>query len=214
MHRDVKPENILLQDDHVFVADFGIGKVISELGDEAMTRTGMSVGTPAYLSPEQAAGEQVDERSDQYALACVLYETLVGEPPFTGPNVQAVIAKRFVQIPADVTALRESVPRSVARALQRAIARTPIDRFPTTSAFADALLARTSTSATASPRTSRMRSLAWTDCMSPRERRRFHSSTSTPSRARLAIICVWRRSSREAFVARGQGYASPRSSSR
>jgi serine/threonine protein kinase/Tfp pilus assembly protein PilF len=141
VHRDVKPENILLQDDHVFVADFGIGKAISEMGDEAMTHTGMSVGTPAYLSPEQAAGEPVDGRSDQYALACVLYETLVGEPPFTGPNVQAVVAKRFVQTPADVTALREGVPRSVARALQRAIARTPIDRFPTMSAFADALLA-------------------------------------------------------------------------
>jgi serine/threonine-protein kinase len=111
----------------------------------------MSVGTPAYLSPEQAAGEPVDGRSDQYALACVLYETLVGEPPFTGPNVQSVVAKRFVQTPADVTALREGVPRSVARALQRAIARTPIDRFPTTSAFADALLA---TDDTESPRAS------------------------------------------------------------
>ena len=149
VHRDVKPENILLQDDHVFVADFGIGKAISAMGDEAMTRTGMSVGTPAYLSPEQAAGELVDGRSDQYALACVLYETLVGEPPFTGPNVQAVVAKRFVQTPADVTAFREGVPRSVARALQRAIARTPIDRFPTTSAFADALVA---TGDTATPR--------------------------------------------------------------
>jgi serine/threonine-protein kinase len=151
VHRDVKPENILLQDDHVFVADFGIGKAISAIGDEAMTQTGISVGTPAYLSPEQAAGEPVDGRSDQYALACVLYETLVGEPPFTGPNVQAVVAKRFVQTPADVTALREGVPRSVARALQRAIARTPIDRFPTTSAFADALLA---TDDTESPRAS------------------------------------------------------------
>jgi serine/threonine-protein kinase len=141
VHRDVKPENILLQDDHVFVADFGIGKAIGAMGDEAMTQTGMSVGTPAYLSPEQAAGEHVDGRSDQYALGCVLYEALVGEPPFTGPNVQAVIAKRFVQTPADVTALRDGVPRNVARALQRALARTPIDRFATTAAFAEALLA-------------------------------------------------------------------------
>jgi serine/threonine-protein kinase len=140
VHRDVKPENILLQDDHVFVADFGIGKAISAISDDAMTKTGMSVGTPAYVSPEQAVGESVDGRSDQYALACVLYETLVGEPPFTGPNVQAVVAKRFVQTPVDVTALRETVPRSVARALQRAISRAPIDRFPTASAFADALL--------------------------------------------------------------------------
>jgi serine/threonine-protein kinase len=137
----VKPENILLQDDHVFVADFGIGKAISAMDDEAMTQSGMSVGTPAYISPEQAAGEPVDGRSDQYALACVLYEALVGECPFTGPNVQAVIAKRFVQTPADVTALRDSVPHNVARALHRALARTPIDRFATTAAFADALLA-------------------------------------------------------------------------
>lgn len=141
VHRDVKPENILLQDDHVFVADFGIGKAISTMGDEAMTQTGISVGTPAYLSPEQAAGELVDGRSDQYALGCVLYEALVGEPPFTGPNVQAVIAKRFVQTPADVTALRSGVPRHVARALQRALARAPIDRFDSMAAFADALLA-------------------------------------------------------------------------
>lgn len=140
VHRDVKPENILLQDDHVFVADFGIGKAVSALDDQGMTQTGMSVGTPAYISPEQAAGESVDGRSDQYSLACVLYETLVGECPFTGPNIQSVIAKRFIQTPADVTALREGVPRNVARALSRAMARTPIDRFSTTAAFAEALL--------------------------------------------------------------------------
>ena len=141
VHRDVKPENILLQDGHVLVADFGIGKAISAIGDEVVTQTGMSVGTPAYISPEQATGEAVDGRSDEYSLACVLYEMLVGEPPFTGPNMQAVIAKRFVQSPADVTALRDGVPRTVARALHRALARTPIDRFPSMSEFADALLA-------------------------------------------------------------------------
>jgi len=141
IHRDVKPENILLQDGHVLLADFGIGKAISALGGETMTQAGMSVGTPAYISPEQAAGEAVDGRSDQYSLACVLYELLVGEPPFTGPNVQATIAKRFVQTPADITALRDGVPRGVARALQQALARTAIDRFPTIGAFADALVA-------------------------------------------------------------------------
>ena len=141
VHRDIKPENILLQEGHVLVADFGIGKAISAAGDDAFTQAGMSVGTPAYISPEQAAGEAVDGRSDEYSLACVLYELLVGEPPFTGPNMQAVIAKRFVQSPADVTALRDGVPRSVARALHQALARVPIDRFATTSEFADALLA-------------------------------------------------------------------------
>jgi serine/threonine-protein kinase len=128
VHRDIKPENIMLQDGHVLVADFGIGKALSEVESESLTQVGMSVGTPAYMSPEQAVGEAVDGRSDLYSLGCMLYEMLAGEPPFTGPNVQAVIAKRFVQTPADVTALRDGVPRPVARALQRVLARSPVDR--------------------------------------------------------------------------------------
>ena len=128
VHRDIKPENVMLQDGHVLVADFGIGKALGDIDNESLTTAGVSVGTPAYMSPEQAVGEAVDGRSDLYSLGCVLYEMLVGEPPFTGPNVQAVIAKRFVQTPADVTALREGVPRPVARALQRVLARAPIDR--------------------------------------------------------------------------------------
>jgi eukaryotic-like serine/threonine-protein kinase len=128
VHRDIKPENIMLQDGHVLVADFGIGKAISDAPGDTLTQIGMSVGTPAYMSPEQAVGEEVDGRSDLYSLGCVLYEMLVGEPPFTGPTVQAVIAKRFVQTPTDVAALREGVPRPVARALQQALQRTPMDR--------------------------------------------------------------------------------------
>jgi serine/threonine-protein kinase len=128
VHRDIKPENIMLQDGHALVADFGIGKAVSEAGDGTLTQAGVSVGTPAYMSPEQAVGEEVDGRSDLYSLGCVLYEMLAGEPPFTGPSAQAVIAKRFVQVPADITALREGVPRPVARALQRALSRTPMDR--------------------------------------------------------------------------------------
>ena len=139
IHRDIKPENILLQNGHVLVADFGIGKAISDAPGDTLTQAGMSVGTPAYMSPEQAVGEQVDGRSDLYSLGCVLYEMLVGEPPFTGPTVQAVIAKRFVQTPVDVTALRDGIPRPVARALQQTLARTPIDRFETAALFADAL---------------------------------------------------------------------------
>jgi serine/threonine protein kinase len=141
VHRDIKPENILLQDGHPLVADFGIGLLFGAAGDELMTHTGVTLGTPAYMSPEQAVGDDVDGRSDLYSLGCVLYETLVGEPPFTGPNVQAVIAKRFVQIPADVTALRPGISRTVALALQRSLARTPIDRFDTAAEFATALLA-------------------------------------------------------------------------
>ncbi|HEY6830726.1 MAG TPA: protein kinase [Gemmatimonadaceae bacterium] len=151
VHRDVKPENILLQDGHVLVADFGIGKAMGDIGGEAMTQAGMAVGTPAYISPEAAAGEPIDGSSDQYSLACVLYELLVGEPPFTGPNMQAVIAKRFVQTPADVTALRDAVPRNVARALHQALGRAAIDRFPTIAAFADALLSTDAVPAAAGP---------------------------------------------------------------
>ncbi|HKE92006.1 MAG TPA: protein kinase [Gemmatimonadales bacterium] len=141
VHRDIKPENIMLQDGHALVADFGIGKALSDVEGQAFTQTGVSVGTPAYMSPEQAAGESVDGRSDLYSLGCVLYEMLVGEQPFTGPTVQAVIAKRFVQTPADVSALREGVPRPLARAIQQVLARTPIDRYHTGADLAAAMRA-------------------------------------------------------------------------
>jgi serine/threonine protein kinase len=139
VHRDIKPENIMLQDGHALVADFGIGKALSDVAGDTLTQVGISVGTPAYMSPEQAVGDDVDGRSDVYSLGCVLYEMLVGEPPFTGPTVQSVIAKRFVQMPADVTALREGIARPVARALQRALQRTAIDRFAVAADFAAAL---------------------------------------------------------------------------
>ena len=139
VHRDIKPENIMLHDGHALVADFGIGKALSAVEDAAFTQAGISVGTPAYMSPEQAAGDPVDGRSDLYSLGCVLYEMLVGEQPFTGPSVQAVIAKRFVQTPADVTALREGISRPLARAVQKALARTPIDRFESGSQLIAAL---------------------------------------------------------------------------
>jgi len=139
VHRDIKPDNIMLHDGHAMVADFGIGKAVGGVEAEALTQTGATVGTPAYMSPEQAAGETIDGRSDLYSLGCVLYEMLVGEQPFTGPTVQVVIAKRFIQTPADITALREGVPRPVARSVQKALARTPIDRFETGIQFAVAL---------------------------------------------------------------------------
>jgi serine/threonine protein kinase/tetratricopeptide (TPR) repeat protein len=139
LHRDIKPENIMLQDGHALVADFGIGKAISDTTRDTLTQAGMSVGTPAYMSPEQAVGEDVDGRSDLYSLGCVLYEMLVGEPPFTGPTVQAVIAKRFVQTPLDVAALREGVSRSVSRAVSQALARAAVDRHETAALFVVAL---------------------------------------------------------------------------
>jgi serine/threonine-protein kinase len=151
VHRDIKPENILLQDGLALVADFGIGKALEDSAGTTITQTGISIGTPTYMSPEQSVGEPVDGRSDTYSLACVLYEMLVGEPPFTGPSPQAVIAKRFVQTPADVMALREGVPRHVARALQKALQRTPIDRFATAAELLAALRADDGASHHATP---------------------------------------------------------------
>jgi TolB-like protein/Flp pilus assembly protein TadD len=139
MHRDVKPENILLtQDGSTLVADFGIARVVG--ADEHLTQTGMSVGTPAYMSPEQASGDgAMDARTDIYSLGCVLYEMLAGEPPFTGPTAQAIIAKRLTEAAPDVRRARLSVPEAVAQVLHRALAPIAADRFPTAGDFARAL---------------------------------------------------------------------------
>jgi serine/threonine-protein kinase len=143
VHRDVKPENVLLSDGQALVADFGIARSLTpDAGGEQdrLTATGLSVGTAAYMSPEQAAAERdVDARSDQYSLACVLYEMLAGEPPFAAPTAQASIARRFTEVPRPIRELRDAVPEGVDRALQTALARTPADRFPTTADFARAL---------------------------------------------------------------------------
>ena len=123
IHRDIKPENILLtRDGDVLVADFGIARTLT--GGEALTETGLAVGTPAYMSPEQAAGDrELDARTDQYSLACVLYEMLAGEPPFTGPTAQAIIARRFSETARPLERVRETVPLPAARAVARALAR-------------------------------------------------------------------------------------------
>ena len=137
VHRDIKPENILLHEGAAMVADFGIGKALS--GNGSITQTGMTLGTPAYMSPEQSSGDtDIDGRSDLYSLACVLYEMLSGEPPFTGPNAQAIIAKRFVSPIPKVRTTRD-IPEVVDEALTRALSRTPVDRFPTAAEFAEAL---------------------------------------------------------------------------
>jgi serine/threonine protein kinase/tetratricopeptide (TPR) repeat protein len=139
IHRDIKPENILLAGDHTFVADFGIAKAKDAAGEQ-LTSTGLLVGTPAYMSPEQASGERkLDARSDIYALGCVLYEMLAGEPPFTGTSTQAVIAKRMATPAPSVRTLRHSVPAHVERAIDRALARSPADRFSSAADFAKAI---------------------------------------------------------------------------
>jgi len=137
IHRDIKPENILLHEGAALVADFGIGKALSS--GKSITHTGLAVGTPAYMSPEQASGEQaIDGRSDLYSLGCVMYEMLTGEPPFTGPNAQSIIAKRFMS-PVPSVQITRSVPDSVEAALTRALARSPADRYRTGAELADAL---------------------------------------------------------------------------
>jgi TolB-like protein/tetratricopeptide (TPR) repeat protein len=139
LHRDIKPENILLSGGHALVADFGIARALGEAG-ERLTNTGISIGTPGYMSPEQSSGEQaLDGRSDLYSLGSVCYEMLAGEPPFTGPTAQAVIARRLSQPPPSLRTIRPSVPAALDAALQRALAPIPADRFATTADFARAL---------------------------------------------------------------------------
>ena len=124
VHRDIKPENILLSDGQALVADFGIARAIG--GEGSLTLTGMAIGTPAYMSPEQAGGERaIDGRSDIYALGCVLYELLAGEPPFTGPTPQAILTRALTETPRPLTSVRPAVPASLAAAVARAMARTP-----------------------------------------------------------------------------------------
>ena len=117
VHRDVKPENILLSDGHARVADFGVARALDAAGGSQLTETGMSVGTPAYMSPEQASAGQMDGRSDIYALGCVLYEMLAGEPPFTGLTPQAILAKRVLEPVPHVRTLREGVPEPLEQAI-------------------------------------------------------------------------------------------------
>ena len=144
IHRDIKPENVMLHDGQALVADFGIALAASKAGGARMTETGMSLGTPHYMSPEQAMGErEITARSDVYALGCVLYEMLVGEPPFTGPTAQAVVAKVLTEAPPAVRAKRATVPEHVEEAIQVALQKLPADRFGTAAEFATALAAPT-----------------------------------------------------------------------
>ena len=140
IHRDIKPENILFQDGEAVVADFGIALALSAAAGSRLTETGLSLGTPQYMSPEQATGDRlIDARSDIYSLGAVLYEMLAGEPPHTGPTVQSVIAKVVTARPRPLRQLRESVPPHVEAAVLKALAKLPADRFQTAAQFVDAL---------------------------------------------------------------------------
>jgi serine/threonine-protein kinase len=140
VHRDIKPENILLESGHAVVSDFGIARAITTAGGARLTETGVAVGTPAYMSPEQAAGgRQLDGRTDIYSLGCVLYEMLAGEPPYTGPTAQSIVHQHLAAPPPRVTAMRSGIPPAIDHAIERALAKSPADRFPTAMRFAEAL---------------------------------------------------------------------------
>ncbi len=140
VHRDVKPENILLSGGHARVADFGIATALETTGEGRITHTGVTVGSPAYMSPEQAGGARnLDGRSDIYSLGCVLYELLAGEPPLLAPTPQAIFARRVLESLPSIRSVRESVPESLERSLERALAKAPEDRYPDAKAFIEAL---------------------------------------------------------------------------
>jgi eukaryotic-like serine/threonine-protein kinase len=140
IHRDIKPENILLHEGEAVVADFGIALAVREAGGERLTETGLSLGTPHYMSPEQATGSrEPDPRSDLYSLGAVVYEMLTGEPPHTGPTAQAVIAKLLSERPTRIRTVRADVPDHIEAAVAKALAKVPADRFASASEFATAL---------------------------------------------------------------------------
>ena len=140
VHRDIKPENVMLYEGEAMVMDFGIAKAVSAAGTETLTQTGMMIGTPAYVSPEQAAGEtNLDGKSDQYSLACVVYEMIAGERPFAGATPQSIMAKRFTEVPRPLRTIRSAVPESVEKAVMRAMATDATGRYTTTAQFGQAL---------------------------------------------------------------------------
>src|SRR5438874_7678211 len=146
VHRDIKPENVLLQDGNALVADFGIALAVSSAGGQRLTGTGVTVGTPQYMSPEQAAGERtIDARSDVFALGAITYEMLAGEAPFTGPTAQAALTRLASEAPRPLITQRPSVPPHIEAAVLKALEKIPADRFTTAKEFGAALSAPNAT---------------------------------------------------------------------
>ncbi|HEY8195362.1 MAG TPA: serine/threonine-protein kinase, partial [Gemmatimonadales bacterium] len=140
VHRDIKPENVMLHEGEATVTDFGISKAVSSGAETALTQIGLTLGTPAYMSPEQASGdEELDGRSDLYSLGCVLFEMLAGQPPFTGPTAQAVIGKRFTEPAPSLRAYRPGVSSVLEKVVSRVLARNPQDRFTSATQLVQAL---------------------------------------------------------------------------
>lgn len=140
IHRDIKPENILLEGDDAVVADFGVARAVSAAGGDRLTETGVALGTPAYMSPEQASGaRELDGRSDLYAVGCVIYEMLAGTPPFVAVNAQQLIARHMVDTPPPIRSIRATLPDWLERSVMRALAKVPGDRYRSAAEFAEAL---------------------------------------------------------------------------
>jgi serine/threonine-protein kinase len=150
VHRDIKPENILLSGGHARVADFGVARALEVASAGPLTQTGFALGTPAYMSPEQASAGHVDGRSDLYALGCVLYERLAGEPPFTAPTAQALMARHLTETPRALHLTRTTVPPALEQVVAKALAKSPADRFATAAEFGEALAGVERSGATAS----------------------------------------------------------------
>jgi tetratricopeptide (TPR) repeat protein len=215
VHRDVKPDNILLSQGGAIVADFGIAGAIDAAGGATLTRTGIVLGTPAYMSPEQGAGERaLDGRSDLYSLGCVLYEMLTGEPPFTGPTVQAIIAKRFSDPVPSARRLRATIPPPLDRAIAKALARAPADRFATTHEFAEALRAAGDSRA-ATPATDEVRDAgrsafarhAWREAFETLTQVQVAQALSVEDDERLAESAWWIGRIDDCIAARERAYA-------
>ncbi|HMH82445.1 MAG TPA: serine/threonine-protein kinase, partial [Gemmatimonadales bacterium] len=152
VHRDVKPENVLLADGHAVIADFGIARAMCRAGGDHVTEVGLAIGTPEYMSPEQAAGDrELDGRCDVYSLACVIFEMLAGAPPFTGPSARAIMARHLSEPPPPLRARRPDAPAAVEQALARALAKDPADRFASVAEFVTALEATRPLDAGAAP---------------------------------------------------------------
>ncbi|MEE8477427.1 MAG: protein kinase [Gemmatimonadales bacterium] len=183
VHRDIKPENILLQEGQALVADFGIALAVSHIGSTRLTETGLSLGTPQYMSPEQAMGDrELDARSDVYSLGAVVYEMLAGEPPHTGSTAQAIVARILSERPASIRQLREAVPPNVEDAVLTALDKTPADRFVSATEFVQALTNPAFTARTTGKRIA---------TRPPSERWKHVTTVLAVSLAAAVVVGVW-----------------------
>ena len=185
VHRDIKPENILLSGGSAVVADFGIARALDAAGESQLTQTGTIIGTPAYMSPEQStASLEIDGRSDLYSLACVVYEMLVGQPPFTGPTAQAIIARHSLDMVSPPSIVRGTIPEPMEDAILRALSKVAADRFATTALFAEALALPGTASGLRRRQTGAMG-------LRPHARRRWARPVAAAGAGVLLLVVVW-----------------------